>query len=154
MRPLASREPGLVGAALSAPGVSAGLIADGVHVHPDTMAIAWAAKSGPGRLFLVSDAMAVAGTDQTEFTLGGRVIKRSNGRLTLADGTLAGADMDLTLAIRTLVRRCNIGLEDALQAAITHPANLIGRPDLARPGPGNLVRLSSDLGSIRECGPN
>ena len=154
MRPLASREPGLVGAALSAPGVSAGLIADGVHVHPDTMAIAWAAKSGPGRLFLVSDAMAVAGTDQTEFTLGGRVIRRSNGRLTLADGTLAGADMDLTLAIRTLVRRCHISLEDALQAAITHPANLIGRPDLARPGPGNLFRLSADLGSIRECGPN
>jgi N-acetylglucosamine-6-phosphate deacetylase len=39
--------------------------------------------------------MAPLGTDLKEFTLDGRRILRRNGRLTLADGTLAGADLDM-----------------------------------------------------------
>ena len=44
MRGLDKREPGVVGAALACDGLSAGLIADGVHVHPAAMRIALAAK--------------------------------------------------------------------------------------------------------------
>ena len=61
MSQLESREPGLVGAALDHGGLSAGIIADMVHVHPATIAAALRAKRGPGRVFLVSDAMATAG---------------------------------------------------------------------------------------------
>ncbi|MEM7378696.1 MAG: N-acetylglucosamine-6-phosphate deacetylase, partial [Pseudomonadota bacterium] len=53
MRQLGSREPGLVGAALRTPRVSAGVIADGVHVHPLTLQTLWTAKHPEGRLFLV-----------------------------------------------------------------------------------------------------
>ncbi|MEO0387996.1 MAG: N-acetylglucosamine-6-phosphate deacetylase, partial [Pseudomonadota bacterium] len=62
MSQFGSREPGLVGAALDGPGLCAGLIADGVHVHPASMRLAWRAKGAARQLFLVSDAMAVAGT--------------------------------------------------------------------------------------------
>ena len=51
MSQLGSREPGLVGAALANGGLSAGLIADGIHVHPEVMRTAWAAKTAPGQVF-------------------------------------------------------------------------------------------------------
>nr|MBA3326226.1 N-acetylglucosamine-6-phosphate deacetylase [Paracoccaceae bacterium] len=95
MSPLGHREPGLVGAALDTGEVHAGLIADGVHVAPEAMRAALAAKRGPGRIFAVTDAMAFTGTTLPEITLGGRRIRRRDGRLTLADGTLAGADCDM-----------------------------------------------------------
>ena len=149
MSQLGNREPGLVGAALANGRVSAGLIADAVHVHPETIRTAWAAKEGPGRMFLVSDAMAVAGTDLTEFELGGRSIQRRAGVLTLQDGTLAGADLDLTSAIKVMVEKVGVSLEAALQAATSHPAALIGIPrakaDAPWQGLSDLRRISSDL---------
>ena len=126
MRQIGNREPGVVGAALAAGGLSAGLIADGVHVHPEVMRMAWDAKRGPGEVFLVSDAMAVAGTERRGFSLEGREITRKNGRLTLADGTLAGADLDLTTAIRVMTEQVGLSLSSALYAATHGPASLIG----------------------------
>ena len=151
MSQLGNREPGLVGAALASGSVSASLIADAVHVHPETIRTAWAAKAGPGRMFLVSDAMAVAGTDLTEFELGGRLIRRRGGALKLQDGTLAGADLELTFAIKTLMETANVSLESALQAAISHPAALIGVPSAMADAQlrrlSELRRVSSDLTS-------
>ncbi len=152
MSQLGSREPGLVGAALARGTLSAGLIADGVHVHPAAIRAAWAAKAGPGGIFLVSDAMAVAGTDLAEFRLGGRLIRRAGGRLTLADGTLAGADLDLTTALRVLVERAGIGLEAALRAATTGPAALLRRRAAAAAGAAplldDMIRISADLRAV------
>jgi N-acetylglucosamine-6-phosphate deacetylase len=127
MSQLGSREPGLVGATLATAEVSTGIIADGVHVHPETIRAAWKAKTGPGRIFLVSDAMAVAGSDATEFDLGGRLIRRRNGILTLEDGTLAGADLDLTTAVRVMVEQAGVDLAEALRAATRAPSDVIGR---------------------------
>lgn len=149
MSQMGSREPGLVGAALVSGTVSTGLIADGHHVHPQTMRAAWDAKRGPGQIFLVSDAMAVAGTALDGFDLEGRRIDRRDGRLTLADGTLAGADLDLTTAVRVMVTDVGISLEAALRAAISTPSDVIGHPDVARLVTGfaltNTVRIASDL---------
>lgn len=135
MSQLGSREPGLVGAALDAPGVAAGLIADGVHVAPATMRAALAAKRGEDAIFLVTDAMPVAGTGLDGFTLGGRRILRRDGRLTLEDGTLAGADIDFPGAIRVLVR-AGVPLARALRMATVAPARVLGRGDLGRLAPG------------------
>ena len=149
MSQLGNREPGLVGAVLADGHVSCGLIADAVHVHPESMRAAWAAKTGPGRIFLVSDAMAVAGTDNTGFELGGRSIRRKDGILTLSDGTLAGADLDLTTALRTMVEQVGIPVEAALQAATSVPASLAGIPmpalETRRGAQSDMIRLSPDL---------
>ena len=72
MSPLGHRAPGVVGAALDHPGLWGGLIADGHHVHPAALRTALRAKRGPGRLFLVSDAMPPAGSPGDRFTLSGR----------------------------------------------------------------------------------
>lgn len=150
MSQFGSRAPGLVGAALDTGALSAGLIADGVHVHPAAMRRAFAAKAGPGRIFLVSDAMAVAGTEETGFRLNGREITRQGGRLTLADGTLAGADLDLTRAIRVLVEDVGLPVEAALAAATSVPADVVGLPlGRIRVGePVDLIRIKGDLSGV------
>jgi N-acetylglucosamine-6-phosphate deacetylase len=143
MSPLGHREPGLVGAVLSS-GLPAGLIADGIHVVPDTLRVALAAR--PRGLFLVSDCMAFAGSDLTEITLGGRRILRRDGRLTLADGTLAGADLTLPRAV-ALLAGLGVPLAQVLAMATSTPARLIGaQAGRIAPGlPADLVHLAPDL---------
>ncbi len=144
MSPLGSREPGLVGAALSDP-CHAGLIADAIHIHPTTLRIACAAK--PQGLFLVSDCMAFAGSDQTELMLNGRLVLRDRGRLTLADGTLAGADLTLPGALRCMVEDVGLSQAAALAMATSGPAEVIGaggRHGHLAPGRvANLVHLDA-----------
>ncbi|MEO0903950.1 MAG: N-acetylglucosamine-6-phosphate deacetylase, partial [Pseudomonadota bacterium] len=91
MSQMTAREPGLVGAALDVTGVSAGLIADNIHAHTSAMRVALTAKQEKDGIFLVTDAMATAGSEMTEFALNGRKVQRAGGRLMLEDGTLAGA---------------------------------------------------------------
>lgn len=148
MSPLTSRAPGLVGAALAAGVASAGVIADGVHVHPATLRTALAAKQGPGEIFLVTDAMAVAGSDLDRFTLNGRVIERRAGRLTLADGTLAGADLDLARAVQVMVDEVGDPVEKALTRATGLPAAQLRAPGQAGAWPATrdgLIYLSADF---------
>lgn len=129
MSQLGNREPGLVGAALTTDHVYAGLIADGIHVHPVSIKIALSAKSSPGRLFLVTDAMSQTGTDLKTLELNGRIITRSGGALRLSDGTLAGADLDMIDAVRFLVERIDVPVEEALRMAALYPARAIGIDD-------------------------
>jgi len=129
MSQLGNREPGLVGAVLDDGRVWAGLIADGIHVHAASLRAAMAAKQGPGRLFLVTDAMATIGTDLRSFTLNGREIRRADGRLTLADGTLAGADLDMISAVRFVVDQLGLPVDTALAMAAAYPAEMLGRAD-------------------------
>ena len=136
MSPMTHRAPGLTGAALEDGRVSAGLIADGIHVDNPVLRIALRAKAGPGRMFLVSDAMSTIGTDLPGFTLNGRQIFRKDGRLTLADGTLAGADIALIDALRHVHLELGLPLEDALQLATLFPAQAIGATDLGHLTPG------------------
>ena len=121
MSPLGHRTPGMVGAVLES-GISAGLIADGIHVHPAAARVALRAKRGPGRIFLVTDAMLTIGTDSPDFELNGRTIFRREGRLALADGTLAGADIDMLSSVRYAAEHFEIGLDEAIRMATVYPA--------------------------------
>jgi N-acetylglucosamine-6-phosphate deacetylase len=125
MRPFGHREPGLGGAALTNGALYCGLIADGIHVHPAAMEIALKSKSHPGRICLVTDAMSPIGTDMTSFTLNGREILRRDGILTLADGTLAGADIDMLSCILYVHKKLNVPLEEALRMASLYPAEAV-----------------------------
>ncbi|MCT8161126.1 N-acetylglucosamine-6-phosphate deacetylase [Pseudoruegeria sp. SHC-113] len=148
MSQMGNRAPGVVGAALDNSGLAAGLIADGIHVHRASIRAAWAAKQGPAPIFLVSDAMSPAGTDQARFTLNGREIRREAGRLTLADGTLAGADLDLTTAIGVLHRAVGVPLADALRAATSAPADVAGLAEACRirvGEPDPVLRVAADF---------
>lgn len=136
MSQLGNREPGLVGAALANGAVSSGLIADGIHVHVESMRAAMRAKTGPGGLFLVTDAMSTVGSDITEFTLNGRRVLRRDGRLTLADGTLAGADLDFPTALHILVEKAGLPRPVAYSMATDGPASVLSN----RMGTGRFLQ--------------
>jgi len=125
MSQLGGRAPGMVGAALASPEAWCGLIADGHHVEPTAIRVALAAKR-PGTLYLVSDAMPTAAGGPDTFKLQGREVVRSNGRLTLADGTLAGSDLTMSSALRYAVTVLGIDLAEALRMATVYPARALG----------------------------
>lgn len=146
MSQMGGRTPGLVGAALSS-GVPAGLIADGIHVHSATMRTALAAH--PEGIFLVTDAMASAGSDITSFELGERKITRKDGRLALADGTLAGADLTMARAIQVLTQEVGLSLQRALCMATSVPAGVLrrrGRAGVMNGTLEGLIHLDVDAG--------
>ncbi|KQZ82944.1 N-acetylglucosamine-6-phosphate deacetylase [Mesorhizobium sp. Root157] len=149
MSQIGNREPGLAGAAIDTGTLAAGLIADGIHVEAATIGIALRAKLGPARIFLVTDAMATIGTDMTSFALNGRTIYRKEGRLTLADGTLAGADLDMISAVRFMHEVIGVELGEALRMASAYPAQAVGQSHrigrLAKGQAANVVALSEDL---------
>ncbi|MBM2710722.1 N-acetylglucosamine-6-phosphate deacetylase [Mesorhizobium caraganae] len=149
MSQIGNREPGLAGAAIDIGGLSAGIIADGIHVDPATMLIALRAKQGPGRIVLVTDAMATIGTDMTSFTLNGRIIYRKDGSLRLADGTLAGADLDMISAVRYVHRIVGLDLSEALRMASLYPAQAVDQAHrlgrFANGTAADIVALSNDL---------
>lgn len=148
MSQMGNREPGLVGATLDTGDVHAGLIADNIHVHAAAIRAASAAKQGPGQIFLVTDAMSTVGSDITEFTLNGRRILRRDGRLTLADGTLAGADLDMPTALSVMMREVGLSGAAALAMATAAPSDVLKRPmdfgRLVQDRPLHAIHLSRD----------
>ena len=149
MSPLDHREPGIVGAVLGAGHVYAGLIADGFHVHREIISMALRAKKSPGRIFLVSDAMSPTGTDLMSFTLNKQTVRRNGGKLTLEDGTLAGADLDMGSAVRFMIDQVGVNIDEALKMASLYPAKLIGVSNLHgsfMPGAhANIIHLNSQM---------
>jgi N-acetylglucosamine-6-phosphate deacetylase len=123
MRPLSSREPGPIAAALESPNAWYGLIADGIHVAPAMLRLA---TRGVGHPILVTDGMPPVGGSRASFLLNGETVVMKDGRCARADGTLAGTCLDMATAIRNCVRWLGVPLTDALRFASTHPAEFLG----------------------------
>jgi N-acetylglucosamine-6-phosphate deacetylase len=123
MRPLESREPGPIAAALEEPGAWFGLIVDGVHVDPAMLRLA---LRGAGHPMLVTDAMPPVGGTGSRFSLYGQPIAVRDGRCTTTDGTLAGSVLDMASAVRNCVRLLDMPLVAALRLASAAPADFLG----------------------------
>ncbi len=136
MGPLHHRQPGLLGAALTDDRLAVGLIADLVHAHPAALRLAFQAK-GADRVVLVTDAVAWTGPIEDAPRL--------------RDGTLAGSCLAMDRAIANVVRHANVLLADAVRAATTTPAAVMGAPDRGRIAAGaraDLVALDDDLRAV------
>ncbi len=143
MSGLHHRAPGLVGAALIR-AEAFGIVPDGHHLADAALRIALAAS--PGAAIPVSDAMAVAGTRMPGFRLAGREVQRTNGRLTLGDGTLAGADISLLQGLRHIARVTERPLAEIMPMGFDRPHRLLtGGPNrLAAGAPARLVHIDGD----------
>jgi N-acetylglucosamine-6-phosphate deacetylase len=126
-RPFHHREPGIVGAILLHPGVTAQVIGDGEHVHPAAIALLVRAKGAPG-VALVSDAMPLAGLPPGEYVSRGKRLL-SNGRaIRLPEGQLVGSATLLNGGLRTLVEQVGLSWTEALTIAAVVPAGVLGLP--------------------------
>lgn len=127
MRPFTQREPGIGGAALVRPDVVVQMIVDGRHLADDTVRLVWGAAGG--RVALVSDGTAASAAGPGTYRLGEAEITVVDGVPLRADGTLAGTALTLIGAVRNL-HALGVRFEEAVGAATTVPARVLGRRDL------------------------
>lgn len=150
MSPLHHREPGLAGAALAHPRAVSGLIADGRHVHPGMVRLAYRLL-GPDRLYLVTDATSAAGAPPgtDSLSLAGQPVFVEDGTPRLRSGEIAGSTLRMDEALRNVLRFTGCTLPEAVRMASTTPARLIGaggRKGLLAPGyDADIVALTEDL---------
>jgi N-acetylglucosamine-6-phosphate deacetylase len=130
------RAPGPVVAAFEDARVTIELILDGEHVHPDVVALAF--RSAPGRIALITDAMAAAGSSDGDYSLGSLAVEVRNGVAHLAGGdSLAGSTLTQDHALRLAIERVGVAPADAIAALTLTPARVLGleaRHGLLAPG--------------------
>jgi N-acetylglucosamine-6-phosphate deacetylase len=124
MRPFSHRDPGVIGAVLTAPEVSAELIADGIHVDEIAMKVLLQAKGAQG-VILISDGISATGMPDGKYMLGGLEVTVSGGVCRNAEGRLAGSTLTLDRALRNIAK-LGIPLADAVRMLTLNPATLLG----------------------------
>ncbi|MDX6278149.1 MAG: N-acetylglucosamine-6-phosphate deacetylase, partial [Nocardioidaceae bacterium] len=143
--PLLPRAPGVVGAALTNPGLTLGLIADLHHVDAEAIRLAFAAA--PGRVMLVTDNLAAFGMPPGEYELGGDLVRIVEGEpARRIDGTIAGAASRLDTCVANAIAS-GVSVEEAIAAVTSVPAAALGHHDLGHLRPGaaaDFVLLGAD----------
>jgi N-acetylglucosamine-6-phosphate deacetylase len=149
-RGLAHREPGVPGAALADSRYRVGLIADLHHVAAEICTLIF--RAAPGRVVLVTDAMAAAGMPAGSYVLSGIPAELGeDGVPRNADGTIAGSALTLDQAVRNLIG-LGMPVPTVIEAASRVPATAIGRTDLGRIAVGaraDLVHWTEDFHPAR-----
>jgi N-acetylglucosamine-6-phosphate deacetylase len=154
MRPFRSRDPGVIGVALTRPDVFVQMIVDGHHLADETVRLIWAAAGG--RVALVTDATAGAAGIPGSYLLGDVEIEIADGGVPVReDGVFAGTVLTMIDAVRNL-HALGIPFEDAIGAATSVPARILDRTDLGVLQAGSaadLVVLDDRLEILRVlCG--
>lgn len=130
------REPGPVVAAFEDERVTLELILDGLHVHPDVARLAF--RQAPGRIALITDSMAAAGSADGDYRLGTLNVTVARGLAVLSGTTrIAGSTLTQDAALRIAVDRARLPPATAVEALTLTPARVLGREHdlgLLRPG--------------------
>ncbi|RDV46060.1 N-acetylglucosamine-6-phosphate deacetylase [Leifsonia sp. ku-ls] len=119
------RAPGPVMAAIENPEVTLELILDGLHVHPSVAALLF--REAPGRVALVTDAMAAAGASDGDYSLGGLNVTVHDGLAVLSGtDTIAGSTLTQDAALRNAVTLAGVDPVAAVTALTRTPARVLG----------------------------
>jgi N-acetylglucosamine-6-phosphate deacetylase len=150
MRPLTHRDPGPIAELLAAAGrgdVVVELIGDGTHVAPELVRSIFELV-GAANVALVTDAMAAAGMPDGAYRLGSLDVTVADGVARLTHGgSIAGGTAHLLDVVRTTVAG-GVSLVDAVRAASTTPATVLGNPQVGALEAGrraDVVITDSDL---------
>ena len=125
MSPLHHRAPGLPGAAFAHPRAVCGLIADGLHVHPEMVGLAFR-MLGPDRIYLTTDAIAAAGMGDGKYRLATQTVNVEGGVPKLGSGVIAGSVLTMDEAFRNILAFTGCTVPEAARMASTTPARLVG----------------------------
>jgi N-acetylglucosamine-6-phosphate deacetylase len=129
--------------------VACGIIADGLHVHPGIVALAFRAL-GPDRLYLTTDSIAAAGMEPGEYSLAtSRVYLDDSSLPTLEDGMIAGSVLAMDKALKNILNFTGCTVPEAIRMAAATPARLVGEGERkGRLAPGydaDITVLRPDL---------
>ena len=140
MAPLGHRSPNLVGVTLADTRLTATMIVDGVHVDPITVTATWNAKGSAG-IALVTDAVAAMGQPPGAYRLSGTPTVFDGVSVRTADGVLAGSVLSMNQAAANLAEFTGCDRHEALAAATSTPAGIIGETRRGRLDPGSIADL-------------
>lgn len=147
MRPFTHRDPGVIGAILTDPEVTAEVIADGVHVAGPAIQVLIGCK-GFDAVLLASDAIAATGMPDGNYRLGNFEVTVKDGVARNAEGKLAGSTLTLDRALRNVVA-LGVPLKEAVRMATVLPARRLGlagkKGIIAVGADADLVALTPDL---------
>jgi N-acetylglucosamine-6-phosphate deacetylase len=130
------REPGVIGAVLDSPRVTAEIIADGLHIYPSALRLALAAK-GYDKICLITDSIKAAGLGDGIYPMGNlEVVLKGNEARLRESGTLAGSVLTLNRAVKNAFQWSGVALNQAV--------------NLASFNPSRVISLEQEIGSIQE----
>ena len=148
MRGIHQREPGAVSALLLSDDITAELIADGIHLHPAVIELAYRLK-GKEKIMLVTDAMRAKCLGDGQYDLCGQEVSVHGGKATLPDGTLAGSTLHMPQAIKNMMQFSQCSLIDAINMASLNPARVLqlenNKGSIAVGKDADLVVFNPDL---------
>jgi N-acetylglucosamine-6-phosphate deacetylase len=124
MRPFTHRDPGVIGAVLTTPELTAELIADGIHVDEIAMKVLLQAKGANG-VVLISDGLSATGMPDGKYLLGGIEVTVTGGVCRNSEGKLAGSTLTLDRSLRNVVK-LGVPFVDAVRMLTVNPATLLG----------------------------
>ncbi|TKS91232.1 N-acetylglucosamine-6-phosphate deacetylase [Collichthys lucidus] len=153
MLPFHHRDPGIVGL-LTSDRVPAGrtvyygMIADGIHTNPAALRIAH--RAHPAGLVLVTDAITAMGLPPGRHTLGQQEVEIQGLHAYVAGTTtLCGSIATMDMCVRHFKQASGCSVEEALEAASLHPAQLLGicnkKGNLDFGSDADLVLLDDEL---------
>ncbi|MFT8393571.1 MAG: N-acetylglucosamine-6-phosphate deacetylase [Liquorilactobacillus ghanensis] len=119
------RQPGVTGHALLEDNIYCEMIADGFHVCPDMIRLAFELK-GPHKMELVTDSMRAKGMPEGISELGGQKVIVKDKQARLESGNLAGSVLQFQDAFRNIIRFTGCSLHDAVQMSAVNQAKEFG----------------------------
>jgi N-acetylglucosamine-6-phosphate deacetylase len=134
MRALHHREVGTVGSAYLFDDMTCECICDGIHVSIPAIRLLYKNKPA-GKMVLITDAMRAKGMPDGQYELGGQEVFVKEGQARLKDGTLAGSVLRMNVAVRNVMKFCNLSLAETVKLCTINVAKNLG--------------IDSYLGSLR-----
>ncbi len=126
MTPLAHRNPGVVGAALTHD-VYVELITDKFHIHPALFELIYKVKKD--KMIVITDCIRAGGLEDGEYDLGGQQVTLKGIECRLADGTIAGSVLTLNKGVYNMYSETTLTVPEAVACATINPATMLGIQD-------------------------
>jgi len=119
------RKPGPLLAIFQAKRVTAQIISDGVHLHPQILKFTYDIL-GEDKCILITDGLQAMGLPQGKYTYNGVEYESREGTARYSDGTLVGTSLGLNELLERFVRFSGCSLNAGVKTVTENPAKVLG----------------------------